>query len=165
MIIKKAAIDRIDEMMDIYAYAREQMKQNGNPTQWGDTKPTRTKIENDIKNGNSYLMEENGSICGVFSFIIGEDDTYHYIKGKWLNDEEYGTIHSVASNGIVKGIMKYCLQYCEARAANVRIDTHENNKILQHILEKYGYQKCGIIYVHDGSERIAYQKCCNASSK
>ena len=29
---------------------------------------------------------------------------------------------------------------------------------MQHILEKHGFQRCGIIYVKDGTERIAYQK-------
>ncbi len=29
---------------------------------------------------------------------------------------------------------------------------------MQHILTKYGFQRCGIIYVKNGTERIAYQK-------
>ena len=29
---------------------------------------------------------------------------------------------------------------------------------MQHILAKYGFQRCGIIYVKNGTERIAYQK-------
>jgi hypothetical protein len=29
---------------------------------------------------------------------------------------------------------------------------------MQHLLEKNDYTKCGIIYVDDGSPRIAYQK-------
>ncbi len=28
---------------------------------------------------------------------------------------------------------------------------------MQHILTKYGFQRCGIIYVKNGTERIAYQ--------
>ena len=28
---------------------------------------------------------------------------------------------------------------------------------MQHILTKYGFQRCGIIYVKTGTERIAYQ--------
>lgn len=27
---------------------------------------------------------------------------------------------------------------------------------MQAAIEKYGFQKCGIIYVRDGAERIAY---------
>jgi len=28
---------------------------------------------------------------------------------------------------------------------------------MQHVIEKNGFKKCGIIYVKDGSERIAYE--------
>lgn len=159
MIIRKTTMEDLNEILDIYAYAREQMRKNGNPTQWGNHSPAKETIIHDIEEGNSYVLEENQILCGVFSFIIGDDITYHYIEGKWLNDEPYGTIHRVASNGKVKGIFEKCLDYCEAHYANIRVDTHENNHIMQHLLEKNGYQKCGIIYVEDGTPRIAYQKC------
>lgn len=29
---------------------------------------------------------------------------------------------------------------------------------MQHLLEKYGFVRCGIIYLPDGAPRIAYQK-------
>ena len=74
------------------------------------------------------------------------------------NDEEYGTIHRVAAGSRVKGLLGAVLDFCEKRIDNVRIDTHENNKIMQHILEKNGYIKCGRIYIEDGSPRIAYHK-------
>jgi RimJ/RimL family protein N-acetyltransferase len=45
-----------------------------------------------------------------------------------------------------------------AQIPNIRIDTHRDNAIMQHLLEKNGFVKCGIIYVEDGSPRIAYQK-------
>ncbi len=42
--------------------------------------------------------------------------------------------------------------------SNFRIDTHNDNKIMQHVIEKNGFIRCGIIYVKDGSPRIAYEK-------
>lgn len=159
MNIRKPAISELDNILHIYAYAREQMKKNGNPSQWGDDKPDRETIIQDIKNGYSYAIENAGKICGVFALLSGRESTYRIIEGKWLNDEPYGTIHRVASDGSVKGILKECLDFCEKQVGNIRIDTHENNKTMQHLLEKYGYIKCGIIYVEDGSPRIAYQKC------
>lgn len=41
---------------------------------------------------------------------------------------------------------------------NIRVDTHKDNLVMQHILEKRGFRRCGIIYVKDGTERIAYQR-------
>ena len=46
---------------------------------------------------------------------------------------------------------------CFERWPNLRVDTHRDNKVMQHILTKYGFQRCGIIYVKNGTERIAYQ--------
>ena len=39
-----------------------------------------------------------------------------------------------------------------------RQDTHRDNHILQHILKKHGFQYCGIIYLLNGDERLAFQK-------
>ena len=158
MIIRKTTMDDWDGVLAVYAYAREQMRKNGNPTQWGDNRPPENSIRQDIENGNHYIIEENGQIVGVFAFLLGDDPTYAVIEGKWLNDEEYGTLHKIASNGKVAGILAYALAFCESKIANVRVDTHRDNTIMRHLLQKYGYQECGIIYVDDGTPRIAYQK-------
>ena len=41
---------------------------------------------------------------------------------------------------------------------SLRADTHADNKIMQHLLEKNGFTRCGVIHVADGSPRFAYQK-------
>jgi hypothetical protein len=148
--------------MAIYAYARIQMKKNGNPNQWGDCRPSIETIKTDISRHNSFLITKDDEICGVFTFMIGRDSTYAVIEnGNWLNDEPYGVIHRIASNGRCSGIMDFALNYCESQIDNIRIDTHQDNKIMQHILEKHQYIKCGIIYADDATPRIAYQKCSN----
>ena len=52
---------------------------------------------------------------------------------------------------------KKIMDYCKAQIPHLRIDTHEDNKVMQHVLEKYGFVRCGIVYVSDGSPRIAYE--------
>jgi len=37
------------------------------------------------------------------------------------------------------------------------MDTHADNKPMQHLAEKHGFTRCGIIYTGDGSPRIAYE--------
>ena len=94
----------------------------------------------------------------MFAFILGEDPTYSYIEnGNWLSDKPYGTIHRIAGDGTVSGVVKTAVDYCRETIKNIRIDTHENNKTMQHVLGKLGFSKCGIIYLEDGSPRIAYQ--------
>ena len=158
MKVRKTTIKDFQKILSIYAYARQQMKLTGNPDQWGDDHPPETVIITDIEKGNSYVIEDNHQICGVFAFIIGDEPAYQIIEGKWLNDKPYGTIHRVASNGTKKGILYECLKFCQSQFPNTRIDTYHDNKIMQHLLEKYGYTKCGIVHLADGSPRIGYQK-------
>lgn len=106
------------------------------------------------ENGN----KEPEIVHGVFAFIIGPDPTYTYIEdGVWLNDDVYGTIHRIAGDGVAKGVFKKCLDFCKSQIDNLRIDTHHNNLTMQHLVEKNGFEKCGIVYMEDGSPRIAYQ--------
>ena len=67
------------------------------------------------------------------------------------------TIHRIASLGRAKGIFSCAVDYCKGFADSIRIDTHEENKVMQrHILSK-GFKRCGIIYLENGDPRIAYQ--------
>ena len=157
MYIRKSMMEDLPRMEEIFAYAREQMKKNGNPNQWGDHKPARETLIEDIKSQISYVLVEEDHIFGTFVFFKGEDPTYHVIEdGAWLNDEHYGVIHRVASDGTKKGMMGYVADYAKAQIDNVRIDTHHDNHIMQCAVEKQGFKRCGIIYLEDGNPRIAY---------
>ncbi len=159
MIIRKAEEKDLNSILRVYAIAREYMRQNGNPDQWGTDKPPKEMLVDDIKKGQLYVGESaDGSISFVFAFILGDDPTYVYIKdGNWLSNEPYGTIHRIASDGSVPGVVKMAVDFCKTIISNIRIDTHHNNKTMQHVVEKIGFTKCGIIYIEDGTPRIAYQ--------
>lgn len=158
MRIRKTQIEDFEKVQDIYAYAREQMRKNGNPTQWGENRPPKDSIRKDILEGNHYVMEEDGEIVAVFSFIVGEDPTYLEIEdGQWLNDLPYGTIHKLAAGSKGKGIFQKCLDFCRSICDEIRVDTHKDNLIMQKLAERNGFVRCGIIYVDDGTPRIAYQ--------
>ena len=159
MEIRRAQMKDISRIEEIYAYARKQMKKNGNPTQWGDDRPRREDVIHDIETSAGYVVEEEGRICGVFMFYVGEEPDYKVIEdGRWKNDLPYGVIHWVASDGSGKGILGAIVKYCSSIITNLRIDTHQDNHIMQHVLEKNGFERCGIVYVEDGSPRIAYQR-------
>lgn len=156
--IRKATPDDLPLIEELYENARKRMIEIGNPNQWGNSHPPAQDLIRDCENSDSYVVAEDGEIVGAFAFIVGDDPTYRVIEGSWLNNEEYGTIHRAASNGAAKGIMSLIIDYCKDIVPNIKIDTHADNKIMQHILEKKGFTKCGIIYVADGTPRIAYQK-------
>ena len=156
--IRPARLEDLDEILKIYDYARKFMVQTGNPTQWADTYPQRELLEADIANQGLYVVMEQGSLCGVFYFVIGPDPTYTIIEnGAWHSDKLYGTIHRIAGNG-TKGIFGAALDFCRSKIDYLRIDTHHDNKVMQHVVTKHGFQPCGIIYCDDGSPRIAFDR-------
>ena len=157
MEVRKAKQEDWKEILAIYSRAREYMRQTGNPNQWKDTSPAPRQLTDDIQAGNLYVVVEENCIHGVFALIPGPDPTYKKIDGTWLNDEAYAAIHRVASAGKQKGILSILLQYCAAQYTNLRIDTHHDNRIMQHLLEKHGFTRCGIIHLENGEPRSAYQ--------
>ena len=154
-----SALADIPEIMEIYTIARSFMCKTGNPTQWAGGYPKEELIRKDIASGDSYVAVENGRIEVVFFYRKGEDPTYKVIEdGAWLDDEPYAVLHRIASRGDVKDSGSACIQWCLAQWPNLRVDTHEDNHVMQHVLEKNGFVKCGRIYIEDGSSRIAYQQ-------
>ena len=160
MTIRPTTYADIEVLLDIFAYARAEMAADGNPTQWGDGYPSREQLESDIQLGVSYVVEHNSQPCATFVFIIGDDSTYHYIEdGQWLDDTQlYGTIHRIASNGEQRGIFQFVLHWCLAQCSNIRIDTHQDNARMIHLIEQAQFTRCGIIYTRNSSPRIAYQR-------
>lgn len=148
----------LPRLMEIYAIARKFMADNGNPTQWPAHYPPLDLLEEDIDAGHLFAVTEHDVIHGVFAFILGDDPTYAIIEnGFWRSTSPYGTIHRVASDG-AGGILRTALEFAQTRADHLRIDTHEDNKPMQHLVEKYGFSRRGIIYTDNGSPRIAYDR-------
>lgn len=157
-MIRLATTADLDAILGVYAHARAFMAEHGNPTQWGTTYPTVEIVEADIRLGRLYVDEHDGAVCGVFMFDIGDDPTYSYIEGgAWLDSSPYGVIHRIASNGTVPGTLGRCLDFCRGKISHLRIDTHADNRPMQHLLDKMGFTRCGIVYMEDGSPRIAYE--------
>ena len=150
----------LDRILKIYAHARQAMADSGNPTQWGDSYPPQEMLEEDIDSNRLFVYVVNGELEAVFAFILGADPTYKVIEnGAWLNDTlPYGTIHRLASAGKRKGVASAVIEWCLEHCESLRADTHADNKIMQHLLEKNGFTRCGIIHVADGTPRIAYQR-------
>lgn len=157
MDIRRATEADIDDIMPVFDAARAFMRAHGNATQWPVGNPSRAEILSLIGEGVSYVCEEDGAIVGTFAFIAGPDATYRVIEdGQWHFDEPYHVIHRVASNGTARGVARACFTYCQQRAGHLRIDTHADNLPMQGAIKKYGFERCGIIHIADGSPRIAF---------
>lgn len=157
-IIRLAKPEELDRIMEIYDIARRFMRQQGNRNQWIGGYPQREILEEDIRQGKLFSVLKGNTIHGVFFFDRGPDATYGYIEnGRWHSDAPYGVIHRIASDGS-GGIFPAAMAFCLERCGYLRIDTHQDNHPMQHVVEKYGFRRCGIIYLPDGAPRIAYDR-------
>ena len=142
---------------EIYEEAKKFMRASGNMKQWAGNYPG-DMLTKDVELQRLFVMEENGKIGACFVFIIGADPTYALIEnGEWKYDSPYGTIHRLATDGSIKNCMHKCTEFCLTKIRHLRVDTHEDNKPMQEAAKREGFEYCGIIYVADGTPRLAYE--------
>ena len=159
MEVRKTKIEELEIVLEIYSYARQFMIEHGNPNQWKKTNPPKERVEQDIKEGRNYVCTEGDEILGVFYFAVEEDPTYRVIyDGDWKNQKQYAVVHRIASAGKAKGVGSFCMDWAYNQFSNIKIDTHRDNLVMQNMLKKKGFSYCGIIYLENGEERLAFQK-------
>lgn len=158
-LISRAQQDDLPQILQIYADARQYMRDQGNPNQWGLTHPAEEILRDDISRQQLYLCTDHTRILAVFAYIPGVDPTYLRIDGgQWLNDAPYGVIHRMAVAVHRQGVASNCFDWALEQCPNLRIDTHADNIPMQAALKKNGFARCGIIYLRNGDPRIAYHK-------
>ncbi len=161
--IELAKIDEIYQIKKIYNLASEFLK-NNNVDQWQNDYPSIEIIQNDILKQQLYVLKEENELLGVMAFLKEEEPTYKNIyNGKWKTNNIYYTIHRITVINKGKGLSKYLFDFAfniclKDKVTSLRIDTHINNLVMQKTLKKYGFKYCGLIYLLDGSERIAFEK-------
>ncbi|WP_088322883.1 GNAT family N-acetyltransferase [Polaribacter tangerinus] len=148
---------------DAIAYLASQ-----NIDQWQNGYPNVSQIENDIKNNESFVVENTAKeIVATAMFTNRKEPTYKIIDGKWLRNESeiYGVIHRMAVKkeflkfGLATLIFhEFHLQLEEKNIKSLKIDTHEKNIGMQQVLKKLGYKYCGIIYTSYNAKRLAFEK-------
>lgn len=136
--------------------------------QWQDGYPKQSIIQNDIFNGESYMVtnKENQTLATTM-YTTQSEPSYSYIEGNWLTSEnaKYGVIHrmAVSNHYRSKGAARFIFSQCEQNLiknhiTSMRIDTHEENKGMQALLKSLGYAYCGIIILNSGDKRLAFEK-------
>lgn len=156
----------IERILEIFEHGRQVQLATGNPNQWRKGHPGREQVMKDISAGFSYVcvIDETddtdlplGTVVATFAALEGEDPTYQEIEGGWLNDANYVTIHRISTSGAIKGTGQKCMQWVIDHYDNIKIDTHHLNQPMIHVIEKFGFKYCGVIYISDGTARNAYQ--------
>lgn len=163
MEIRLAHPNEVTPIMAIIEEARLFLKASGSD-QWqkADGYPTESDITTDILLGQGYVALVEGEIVAYAAVMTGREEAYEQIyDGKWQHRHpRYTVFHRVAVSAKASG-QKVAQTFLQGLieghdGQDFRCDTHEQNTIMQHILEKLGYVYCGKVPI-DG-ERLAYQK-------
>lgn len=167
MQLSKAQKKDLSAIMKIVADAQRYLASLG-IDQWQNGYPEDFVIQNDIDNNEMYILHgSENTLLGISMFTIQPESTYEKIEGKWLTpaDSVYGVIHRMAvlTNYKKAGLAQFMFNEFEKRLKengikSMRIDTHKDNKGMQALLKKRNYTYCGVIYVRDGSPRLAFEK-------
>ncbi len=157
-MIRHACEQDIPVLLEIFQKARCYMRQTGNMTQWSNHYPGEDVIYKDIREGTCYVIDVEG-VHGVFTLLSRPDPTYLYIEdGAWLHDGPYGTIHRIASDGTISGVVEQAVRFALQYHSCLRCDTHKDNWPMQRALTAAGFVRCGVIYLENGEPREAYQR-------
>ncbi|MBO4503469.1 MAG: N-acetyltransferase [Bacteroidales bacterium] len=148
-----------ERILEVFAAAKGIMVADGNTKQWVNGYPSLEVVQADMEKGGAFVVEEE-DVVAYFAFLPSPEPTYSTIyDGKWLDDTQpYHVVHRIASLPDVHGIFQSVMEFAFARDRNIRIDTHHDNRIMQHNIQKHGFSYCGIILLVNGDERLAYQK-------
>ena len=165
MIIRPAAASDLPALRPVFEAAKGIMRADGNLDQWSAPGfPPEDLLLRDIDRGGGFVISSGAegavekSLRAYFALLPSPEPTYDRIDGAWLTDEPYGVIHRIASYPEDHGIFAAIIDFAAARYAHLRIDTHRDNRIMQHLIEKHGFTYCGIIWLEDGTERLAYER-------
>lgn len=162
---RSAKLADIPSIMDVICQAQVYLK-SLKIDQWQNNYPNKEVIEADIKNNNSYVVTYNTKVVAVAAIIFDIEPTYGQIHdGEWLSDSDYVTIHRIAVSNEYKnlGLGKIIINKTKKLALkrgvfSLRIDTHQDNLVMQKFILSNKFTYCGIIYLSDNSKRLAYEK-------
>jgi ribosomal protein S18 acetylase RimI-like enzyme len=167
MKIRRSTSDDIPNIISIIDDAKEYLASQ-KIDQWQNGYPNSEQIEEDIKNGESYVvLNDENRVMATSMFTTNSEPTYKIIDGNWIINEtiKYGVIHRMA---IKKEFRKLGLatilfdefhqQLKNQNIQSLKIDTHEENIGMQSLIKKLGYRYCGIIYTDYGAKRLAFEK-------
>lgn len=162
-VLKLATSEDTKKCYDIIDTGRKFQQEQGF-TQWTKEYPSFRTIQQDIADKKGFVVMVWRAIAGYMCIDFSGEPAYENIEGKWHSSEAYAVVHRMAfapefrGSGLSDTVWKLIGEYCLKNGIGyIRVDTDFPNKRMQHILEKNGFAKCGIISFQ-GSGKIAYDK-------
>ena len=152
MMIRKAKINELDEIMNMYASCVDGM-QKANIDQWDSTYPNTKIISEDIRNKSFYIFLINDKIIGGINIDKIQDKTYLDIEWKDKSNK-FLVVHRLAvrqefwKKGIGNKLMIFAESLVKEKKLNsIRLDTYSSNPIAINFYLNLGYIKKGEIFL------------------
>ncbi len=152
-----------DRIMELIQQAKDHLKRSG-VDQWQKGYPDRASIQADIGARTGYVLTNGPETAGYMCVSFDGEAAYSHIDGAWMSSQDYAVIHRMAIDDTLKGrglastMMEFAETLCVLRGIHsIKVDTDMDNLAMRHILEKNGYQYCGLIRF-DNSDKIAFEK-------
>lgn len=160
--LRKVKIEEAHIALDMLSDARNHQREQGFE-QWSDDYPNMDTVLDDISCSSAYFFVKDDIPFGYAYIGFNGEVIYNKIQGEWKSNRKYAVIHRLAfgkevqGKGLSKSTFQAIKEFVGSRGIHsIRIDTHEDNKKMQHILEREGYQHCGIVTIPEGL-RLGYE--------
>ncbi|NLK28170.1 MAG: GNAT family N-acetyltransferase [Clostridiales bacterium] len=165
MEFRKSTHADADGIMEIIRQAQSYLKSQG-IDQWQNNYPNPEVVKKDIDEENGYVIVKDKLIIGTVTVSFDGESTYDVIyDGAWKSNQPFAVIHRIAvrdeykGQGISSKIIRWIEEMCLKKGIHsIKVDTHEKNLSMQKILKNNGFEYCGIIYLANGSKRMAFEK-------
>lgn len=165
MVFRKATPRDLEHIMHIITEAQQLLAAN-KIDQWQNGYPNKQVILDDIKQAESFVFVKDNEIIATTALSFRPEPTYNQIvQGSWLTETPYAVIHRIAIKAPYRGQLyaQQLFQQCETLVAqqgvqSIKIDTHPDNIAMQKLLHKCHFQYCGIIYLANNEQRLAFEK-------
>lgn len=163
MIFRPATPEDLPAILVILEAAIRRLSEAG-VDQWQHGYPNRTRIEADLEEGIGYVVEEEDRVVAYGAVIFTGEPSYREIEGAWLTEvEDYVVVHrmcvadEVVGRGYGRRFMQAVEQLSRGRVQSFRVDTHADNRVMQSLLPRLGFTRCGIIYF-ESRHLVAFEK-------
>lgn len=153
----------VERVVEIIRSAQRRLGERG-IDQWQNGYPNRSSVESDVARGYGRVVCREGRVVAYGALTYDGESAYDRLRGgAWLTSAgDYLTIHRLCvedealGEGCGRLFMEFAQGEAKGRVVSVRVDTHPDNRIMQHLLSSLGYLYCGTVTYE--SLRLAYEK-------
>lgn len=149
-MIRRAQLNDLQQLLDIKELVIADMAKH-NIFQWDHTYPNQDILTQDIENGDLYVIEEDGVICGFACIDTNQAPEYQTLN--FNGPETAYVIHRLAihpgysGRGYASQIIKFAEELAlQEGVRDLRIDTFSQNHRAQGLFKKQGFDYIGNVF-------------------